>query len=587
MSNYLRNNKRQRRHKNNNSQSPQIKSTDLSSPTIEKEIITDTGEKRKVVIKSSNTKDLSVSKVNKGQISYPALKVTGGQITEEMICDLQYPQAFYTYSEMLTNSTVATALNLKKTLLWTPLKNYKIVTGSAKNKKAKDALAFTQYCFNAMNQSWYDVVNNILSYNKWGFSVMEKVFTKIKSGKYQGKYKLEKLSPISPKSIDEWIFSEDYRQLLGLVQTTMYQSSGVRPIGRLSRTTYADRKSRKDTKSDIEIPINKVMLWSYRSEIGNPVGESPLAGAYKPWKSMEITQDYQLVGISKNLGGILHIEIPQQIFAAAEANPNGADAAYINRMCEDAANIHAGEQAYFLTASDTFDNSTNKMYSMTLKGVEGSSGVDDLSEVVAQFKRDILDVFGVGSMQSDGATSASREENSATHDLMLESDLGFIVERFNDDLIPYLLAINGFTLEQDELPKFIAGAVKKEDLEQFSKVFQRLGATGFISKHPKVIRNVMARAGIPQELLDELTDEELLEFLPEDTSRVGDGMAEGMPSGTGSNTGSRGNDSDMNSDNKADVPWFVSQQINDELFEISNGNKTIKILKEDLEDWID
>jgi len=45
--------------------------------------------------------------------------------------------------------------------------------------------------------------------------------------------------------------------------------------------------------------------------------------------------------------------------------------------------------------------------------------------------------------------------------------------------------------------------------------------------------------------------EPLWDYLPEKTSRSGDGMAEGMPSGTGKSNGKAGNASDMNSDNKA------------------------------------
>ena len=49
-------------------------------------------------------------------------------------------------------------------------------------------------------------------------------------------------------------------------------------------------------------------------------------------------------------------------------------------------------------------------------------------------------------------------------------------------------------------------------------------------------------------MLEELSDEEFLELLTEDTSRSGDGMEQGMPSGTGN---ANGNNSATNSENTA------------------------------------
>ena len=321
-----------------------------------------------VIIKateSSGNEDLAVSRLQKSQLTYPALKVSGGNIDENHLADLRYPAAFNTFTEMLADSTVRTAVDLKKTLLWIPLKNYRIVLGENQTSKSKEAADYVKYCFSNMNQSWYDVCNNLLSYNKWGFSIAEKVYTKIKSGKYEGKLGIDKLSPVSPKSIDEWVFTDDMRKLLGFNQSTAYQSGS---------TNFFNKrllKPKNINESEISVPRNKFMLWSYKSEIGNPEGESPLSTAYRPWKSLWLVQDYQLVGVSKDLGGLVQINVPNEILNKANVDPFGVEAQYINRLAEDAANLHAGDQTYIMLPSDAFEGSNVKQYDMSLKGIDG------------------------------------------------------------------------------------------------------------------------------------------------------------------------------------------------------------------------
>lgn len=553
LANYLRN-KAKRKYKNNNKKlsnnnnKPSLNNSQAEH-TQTKIVTAANGEEREVVLKGKSNEEFSTTRITKGQLTYPALKVVGGEITESLNGQLNYPEAFYTYSDMLESSIVSSAIDMKKTLLWNALNKFQIETGDINSKKAKEASKFINWVFNNFDQTWYDIVNNLLSYNKWGFSAMEKVFTKVKTGEHKGKFKIKKLTPISPKSIDEWVFDNKHQELLGLKQTTAYLNISKSP------TKFQGlRFNSLNKQPDIDVPRNKILLFSYRSELNNPVGVSPLADAFQPYQAMKLIQDYQLIGISKNLGGVVEVNLPAEVMMKANADPSSEEAAFVNQLAEDAANAHAGDQTYFMLPSDTFQGTQNKMYTLTLKGIEGSTNQQDLDNTILEYKKDILNAFGVGFIltgQTGGGSYGMRESQTNTHGLMLESDLAFIAEQFNTDLIPQLLALNGFKLTADEMPTFTAGDIEQENLETFSKAMQRLAATGLISKHPLVIRNVMKRAGIPRNILDRISDDELEKYLTEDVSRSGDGMSEGMPNGTGKNSGGRGNDTDNNNENKA------------------------------------
>ena len=170
-------------------------------------------------------------------------------------------------------------------------------------------------------------------------------------------------------------------------------------------------------------------------------------------------------------------------------------------------------------------------------------------DIINAYQRDILDSFGVGFIRlgSEGGGSYSlAESKTSLHGLMLESDLGFITEQFNKDLIPQLLAINGIRLPEDEMPRLVVGDIDEPSVDEFSKAIQRAKAVGLISASPEVVRYTMNRLGYPKELLDSMSDEYLMEHLEAPTSRSGDGLESGMPDSTSTSTEEKGDTSVSN-----------------------------------------
>lgn len=508
---------------------------------------------------SSNSKQLrksytqasdsvSVSRVIKQQLSYNGLNVINGRIDEELKYELKFPASMWTFSEMGLDATVRTALENKRFTIGRAYSNFHVSAGRNETQRSKDAAKFLEYCLRNMDKSWLHTINNIQTYNQFGFSVMEKVFTKITKGEYAGMMGLKRLSPIAQKSVYDWDFDER-RDLTGLRQSTQFLKTSTGNINLLQKVT---------PDAYIELPRNKFMLWSFNSTVGNPEGRSPCANCYIAWKQKVMIEDYEVVGVTKDMGGIMEIRVPSDILIKSAADPTGPEAAQVDMMMRNAANAHAGEQNFFITPSDVYGGVNGAQeYSMTLKGIEGNGGKQyKTSELINERKKAILDSFGVGFLNvgNDGAGANNLHDGKYTQfDAVMQYDYKFIEEPFNIDLFPQLLAMNGINLPEDEMPRFERDKIQETSVDEESKSIQRANAVSAVPKTPSVIRENMRKLGYTEATIIEsvpigITQEELDKLIRKDEgmqSRSGDGMKEGDSSGTGTKVGTEGGDNSV------------------------------------------
>jgi hypothetical protein len=550
--NYLRRNKSRNSNKNKNNaiQTPdqeQLNKTDLKEIVIEKEI-----NGKSVVTRGTSNLSNSVSRFGSKQSSYPALSISAGKITEERIKALQYTNLYKTVNEMVNDDAIALGYFTKRSLLQIALSKFKIKKGRSNSKASKEAYEFIKYIFDNIDQPWYDIISNVTTYPKYGFSLQEIVTTTIKDGKFKGKKKLKRLSPISAKSVEDWVFTDDQRELLGIVQSTSWlNDTGIAGANKFK--TITDYR-REDNTTGIAIPIERLMHFAYNSEANNPLGESQFKRAYIAWREKVLIQDLALVGVSKDMSGVIHIEIPSEILNKAANDPTSPEAAVVQQMESDAANISANSQAFFMVPTDVDEHSKGKLYSMTLKGVEGGSKNYDADAMVSTRRKAILDIFGVGFIDNNSNSYNSSEAGANFHELLLESEINFILEPFNNKLIPTLLALNGFRVDSDEAPYIEAGNVTERSRDETSKFIQRVFAVNGLPRTKEIILQLVEDSGLPTQELEDLDVEEIWELMgwnPEDkpTSRSSQGMENGMPNGTGDSNGSSGDSSSSNSEN--------------------------------------
>ena len=488
---------------------------------------------QQVDLEKASSEGLAVSRLRMGEIGSLALQRIRDDSERMKNKELKWPSCIMTYESMKLDATVATALNTTYMLVEKPFNDF-FIRHKKGSVKSKEAAEFIEYCFkNLDNQTLRQVARSAATMNEYGFAVFEKVFSKITRGKYKDKYqyRLSKLAFRPQGSLDirqPFKFSDDSRELVGLWQNN-------NAFDTMNGIFYVDYLKNQDPQvGSVFIPISKVALFAMNATSANPTGVSPLNAAYKAYREKVVIENLEIVGANKNLSGVLELKIPSMILQKAALDPSGKEAQFLNQLMQDAANSAAGEQSFFILPSDVQPGG-QEQFKMSLKGVDGGSGDKNTTTLINERKKVILDLFGCGFVnlgnESVGSYALS-EGKQNLHSLFVERNVNIILETFNTDIIPQLLALNEIYLEDDEMPTLGFDETDEVDLNAFSAAVQRMGATGFLPRNREVINHILSVLGVDWKLTDE-TPEEILELVGKPTTRAGDGMESGLNNGTG------------------------------------------------------
>lgn len=498
--------------------------------------------------KAGNT-DQVTSRLKLGEIGTTALNTINIYSRYVKDYDCVWPRSVDVYEEMASDADVATALRANYLFVERAFDEFDITFNKA-SASSEAAAKFVTWAFKNMDtQTLRQVVRDIQTYKVHGFSIIEKVYSKITDGEYAGRYKIKKLAPrpqATMRRTRPFKFSDDGRDILGVYQVIPQKFS-------MSDTDLSS------LIGEIFIPRNKFMLFGEQITDTNPMGVSPLSTIYVPWKEKCLISEYEVVGVGKDMAGMPVLQVPTDILNKAYDDPNSEEAASISTLTKNMANMHAGEQAFMIIPSDTHDTSSVPQYSIKFLGVEGNGKSFDTKALKEERKKDIYDSFGAGFliMGNSESGSYSLSDNKQTlHSHFIEHDVLGISEVFNKDLIPQFLALNGIYLSDEDMPVFVPGEVGDPDIESNSKMVQRVVAVGALPLTPEILNEIMVMCGFKYQIPEDiLTDETkvadfIAEYLPASTSRSGDGLANGGLNGTSTSV-STNDSSSLNSDNAA------------------------------------
>lgn len=465
-------------------------------------------------------------------------------INDAKLVELSMENRFCTFDEMYNDEAVYSSIFVTNLFVKAALHKGKFVSkGSAKSKIAAD---FLNYCIRNMTTgTWLQAINNMCTDIRHGFSLLNMVTEIRKTGPYAGSKVLKKLSPRDQKSIHSWLFDAHGRELVGIVQKPNIKITPLAGSRLKSGFLYgpANQKLARESKYPVLTP-NQVLHFTYNSTNNNPQGDSPLMHCFNAWKEKKLVESYEVIGVSKDLGGALVLRVPSTLIEKANDpanNPN--EAAEYKELQRDAGDLHNGKSTYIVLTSDR-DASGNPDYDITFQGIEGGGKQYSTSDIIEQKKKAIYNTFGAGFLilgqDSVGSYSLSSSATS-THGFFVQDNINEKVDVLNTQMAPRLLAANNIFLDFEDMPTFEAGEPNELDLELLSKTVQRMKSTGALTE--EALTHLYEKAGLPIEGIDELT------FDDGDTSRGGEG---GGTSGIGS-TQSGGASTDDNAENTGNV----------------------------------
>lgn len=251
-------------------------------------------------IEKANSEALAVSRLRLGEIGSAALQEIKYAEERAKAVEVRWPMCLVTFEIMRNDATIAMALTLKQMFVERAFNNWR-VKFNKKSKKSREAAEFISYNFSNLDgQTLRQIAGSASTFNVYGFSVFEKVWTKINSGKYKGKYdyKLSRLSFRPQPSLDPrqpFKFTPDGRELMGVWQNPLaFQNNyGMQFFGWMK-----DLDPREGT---VFIDKKKLAIFSLGGTLSEPTGRSPLISCYKPYREKVILENLEVVGSTKSL----------------------------------------------------------------------------------------------------------------------------------------------------------------------------------------------------------------------------------------------------------------------------------------------
>lgn len=473
----------------------------------------------------------TIPRIQMSEQGYSGLRIASGTIYEEIKRELQFPQSVITYKQMGYDSTIAAALSYYESMMLKARFKFKPHPEATEEQKAY--ASFMEESIKDMEHSWQDFIQEVSSFNTYGFCVNEIVLRKrlkSKGSKYNdGKIGIQKLPVRSQDSISKWIYSDDQRDLLGLQQS-------------VARTGMNGRVLLSQEGEQIIIPRKKFLLFRLGKKKDSPHGESPLKACFYSWRYKLSIEEQESIGVQRDLAGVPHAEVPPQIMAS-DASPEMK--AQYEQWKNIVRNLHNNQQSGLVTPLIYDPETKMPLYKFSLLKNDGGKAYDT-SKIKEYYVNAILTALSADLLiMGQGATGsyALGSIKGTLAAVAIESKLKEICNVVNQHLIPLLGEYNGW--DGTRLPELVVEDLESQSLDETSKFVQRVGAVGYLPRTLDVVNKVLDGLG-----LDPLpADTNLDDILPEKTTRSGDGLKEGMGSGTGNPDGSSGDASSLNADN--------------------------------------
>jgi hypothetical protein len=443
------------------------------------------------------------------EAGYLGLNVWNGITQDEIKKELNFPHSVKTYKQMSYHSTVNSALTLFDNLIskvkWTfkPPKD-------ASQEEIRQAELINQMMHDMQDQTWKDFISEVLSSNIFGFSVHEKVYrrrTKGNGSKYDDAVIGWKRLPIrNQETIEKFIFSDDGNDIVGVKQNL---------------NTISDLYSRYNSRllKEVVLPRSKFMLFRAGKHKGDPFGKSMLRDAYLAWRFLSVIEEIEANGVAKDLAGLPVLMLPPQ-YLATDASPEqkAVRAFYENVM----RNLQLNQQSALILPNAYDPETRQPLFKLELLSLNGAKAMDTV-KIKEYYKNLILtslfaDVLVLG-QSGTGSFALGQVKNSLSANAA-EAMLDRITSVINDDLIKQTYELNSW--DTSRMGSMDYDYLQEDDLETFSRAFQRAASVGVIEVDREFLNRVRTVMGVNPKADDA---EPMYEYMPNFTSRSGDGLS--------------------------------------------------------------
>lgn len=416
------------------------------------------------------------------EVGRTGLRRAGGYIDEEFLPALRGRKAVQVFREMGDNDPIAGSLLFSLTRLIAEV-TWRMEPASDKPED-RQISEFVEECMGDMTHSFSEFMIEALSCLQYGWSWHEMCFKKrlgpwytnaknnnLHRSKYNdGKIGFAKLPIRSQESLLRWRFGP-FDEVTHLIQ--------------MPAPTYEMRT----------VPYSKSLLFRPSAPKGNPEGFSILRRAYRPWYMKKRIEEYEAIGVERDLAGLPMGKIPAAILAAKPGTKEMQELLAWKKLVK---NIRRDEQDGVLIPS-AFDQNNNPKYDFSLL-TSGGSRQFDTNGIIERYALWMLmqvlaDFILVG--HQDGGSYNLHTDKTGLFKTACNSFAQLMADEFNRKAVPMLLKVNG--LQPDELPKLVPSQVDSPDITQLGAFMTQMAGLGIQwFPDPKMEAFVRNAADLPE-----------------------------------------------------------------------------------------
>lgn len=392
------------------------------------------------------------------ELGSTGLKRASGYIDEEFLPQLRGRKAVQVFKEMSENDPLVGSLlfavdRLLRNVEWN-------VEPGGKTSEDARAANFVETCMQDMTGTWSDFISEALTMLTYGWSWHEVVY-KRRSGMWgkdprtQSKHTDDMIGwrkmPIrAQETLLRWVFDE---------------SGDVRAMVQLAPPLY---------KTTV-LPVERSLLFRYKQYKGSPEGISMLRNAYRPWYMKKRLEEFEAVGIERDLAGLPVVKVPAEMLRAKPGTEQAQAVEAFKRMVKS---VRRDEQEGVVFPMAYDQDTKQPLYSFELMGGGGGRAFNT-DGIIKRYEERILmtvlaDFILVGH-QANGSYSLHTDKTG-----IFRTSLNSIAESIADVLnryaIPRLFMVNGW--KPAALPIIKPSDVDSPDINQLGSFMQAMSGTG-------------------------------------------------------------------------------------------------------------
>ena len=379
----------------------------------------------------------------------PGLSIWKGMVREEYLPALQnWSTAVKIYKEMQDDVVIGALLeSIKTPLLSAPFK-VRAVSESSEDTAAADFLE--RNLFNdSMDMEWFDHVEDMLEFLDFGFALSEKVLEKRSDGKL-------------------WL-----RSLVPIGQETLYKWGELNELGDV--TSFIQRHPVSNQMA--EVPMSKMLHFTFRGRKRNPHGKSLMRSLYRPWFFKKNLEALEAVGVERDVGNAPIAKLGEGFYSPED----------INDLKKALAGFRMDEEAYLITP-----------HGVDIVAYGGGSKVYDVRGIIRDWQhlirqRFFADFLSMGAEQV--GTQALAREMTTFFSVALRSIQSRMLAVWNRQLIPWLFSFNAFKV--DKLPQLAWTLPGQRNLQTLAQAYNTLVSAGLLTPDASIEAQIREEVGLP------------------------------------------------------------------------------------------